>query len=187
MTELFQLAPKDEMARFANVNQSRANLVVRTGEVGSARGARISSRGSTRLLDEVLPPGIRGEVDRQRDPARAQRRRHRRRAVPVGRGGGARDLRAASRVALRSWKLGVIAMIPNLLPVAMFFGLLGLGAAPLSLPTSLIGAVALGIAIDDTVHFLVRYRRERKRRARRPRGGARHGPCASACRSRRRR
>ncbi len=46
-------------------------------------------------------------------------------------------------------------------PVLLFFGLLGLGVAPLSLPTSLIGAVALGIAIDDTVHFLVRYRRER--------------------------
>ena len=36
VTELLQLAPKDEMGRFANGNQSRANLVVRTGEVGSA-------------------------------------------------------------------------------------------------------------------------------------------------------
>ncbi|MGI9432210.1 MAG: MMPL family transporter, partial [Myxococcota bacterium] len=35
--------------------------------------------------------------------------------------------------------------------------------APLSLPTSLIGCVALGIAIDDTVHYLVRYRAERRR------------------------
>ena len=35
--------------------------------------------------------------------------------------------------------------------------------APLSLPTSLIGWVALGITVDDTVHFLVRYRDERAR------------------------
>ena len=35
--------------------------------------------------------------------------------------------------------------------------------APLSLPTSLIGCVALGITVDDTVHYLVRYRDERAR------------------------
>ena len=38
----------------------------------------------------------------------------------------------------------------------------GMGAAPLSLPTSLIGSVALGIAIDATAHFIVRYRAERR-------------------------
>ena len=68
---------------------------------------------------------------------------------------------------LRSLPLGALAMIPNLVPVPFFFGLLGLGVAPLSLPTSPIGAVALGIAIDDTVHLLVRYREER---------AAGHGP-----------
>ena len=46
--------------------------------------------------------------------------------------------------------------------VLLFFGALGLGVAPLSLPVSLIGSMALGIAIDDTVHYLVRYRRERQ-------------------------
>jgi predicted RND superfamily exporter protein len=46
--------------------------------------------------------------------------------------------------------------------VLLYFGVLGLGAAPLSLPTSLIGCMALGIAIDDTVHYLVRYRAERR-------------------------
>ncbi len=54
-------------------------------------------------------------------------------------------------------------MVPNVVPVLYFFGLLGAGVAPLSLPTSLIGSVALGIAIDDTVHYLVRYRDERLR------------------------
>ena len=157
--ELFQLAPKDDVARFANVNQSRVNLVVRTGEVGSASVRDLVARLQS-LMREVLPPGIRGETTGN--------------AILLARsadgiaGGQLQAVAAAATVifvlvtlALRSWKLGVIAMIPNLLPVAMFFALLGLGAAPLSLPTSLIGSVALGIAIDDTVHFLVRYRRER--------------------------
>ena len=50
---------------------------------------------------------------------------------------------------LRSGRLGAVAMVPNLVPIGIFFGLLGLGAAPLSLPTSLVGSIALGIAIDD--------------------------------------
>jgi predicted RND superfamily exporter protein len=62
---------------------------------------------------------------------------------------------------LRSPRLGAIAMIPNVVPVLVFFGALGLGAAPLSLPTSLIGAIALGIAIDATAHYVIRYRGER--------------------------
>jgi hypothetical protein len=55
----------------------------------------------------------------------------------------------------------VIAMLPNVVPVLVFFGMLGLGAAPLSIPTSLIGSIALGIAVDDTMHFLVAYRTQR--------------------------
>jgi predicted RND superfamily exporter protein len=65
-------------------------------------------------------------------------------------------------VGLRSLGIGAVAMIPNLVPVLVYFGILGLGAAPLSLPTSLIGCMALGIAIDDTVHYVVRYRAERR-------------------------
>ena len=38
----------------------------------------------------------------------------------------------------------------------------GAGAAPLSLPTSLIGSIALGIAIDDTMHFVVAYLARRR-------------------------
>ena len=65
-------------------------------------------------------------------------------------------------LALGTLPLGVIGMLPNLLPVGLYFGLLGAGVAPLSLPTSIIGSVALGISIDDTVHTIVRYRHERR-------------------------
>jgi hypothetical protein len=57
--------------------------------------------------------------------------------------------------------MALIAMAPNIAPVLIFFGILGAGVAPLSLPTSLIGSIALGIAIDDTMHYLVAYRTAR--------------------------
>jgi predicted RND superfamily exporter protein len=56
-------------------------------------------------------------------------------------------------------------MVPNVTPVILFFGLLGLGIAPLSLPTSMIGCTVLGVAVDDTIHTLVSYRRLRERGA----------------------
>ncbi len=61
-----------------------------------------------------------------------------------------------------SLRTAALAMLPNLLPVLLFFGLLASGIAPLSIPTGLIGALTLGVAVDDTVHFLVGYLRQRR-------------------------
>ena len=163
VSELLQLAPKDELGRFVNGNQSRANLVVRTGEVGSAAVRRLVAALGAAIRAE-LDGGLRGAptgnallLARSADEV----------AAGQGRAVGLASLAifALVAVALRSWLLGLVALLPNLFPVLLFYGLLGLGLAPLSLPTSLIGAVALGIAVDDTVHFLVGYRRERRRGA----------------------
>jgi hypothetical protein len=59
--------------------------------------------------------------------------------------------------------LGLLAMPTNVMPVLNFFGMLGAGVATLSVPTSLIGCVALGIAVDDTCHFLQVFREQRAR------------------------
>ncbi len=57
-------------------------------------------------------------------------------------------------VLLRSLKLALIAMIPNLLPIVMVLGYMGLIGIPVDLNNLLIASIALGIAVDDTVHFL---------------------------------
>jgi len=64
----------------------------------------------------------------------------------------------------RSLRLGLIAMVPNIVPVLLFFGTLGAGVATLSVAPSLIACIAIGIAVDSTVHFLVSYRRVRESR-----------------------
>ncbi len=64
---------------------------------------------------------------------------------------------------LTSFKIGLYALIPNLVPVALYYGALGLTGTPLDLSTSLIGVITLGIAVDDTVHYFTRFALEARR------------------------
>lgn len=61
---------------------------------------------------------------------------------------------------LRSWKLGLLSLIPNGLPILLMFATMGFFGLPLDAATSTVAGMALGIAVDDTIHFLTRFRRE---------------------------
>ncbi len=63
---------------------------------------------------------------------------------------------------LRSLRMGVISLVPNLVPVIMSFGFWALLVAQLDIAFSIVGAIALGIIVDDTVHFLTKYLRARR-------------------------
>jgi uncharacterized protein len=60
-------------------------------------------------------------------------------------------------ISLRSLKAGLIAMIPNLTPVCLIFGMLGWLSIPVEIGTMMTGSIALGLAVDGTFHYLVRY------------------------------
>lgn len=62
---------------------------------------------------------------------------------------------------LRSIKIGLLSIIPNLFPIILNFGIMGAFNIPLNTATSLISAVAIGISVDDTIHFLFEYKRQR--------------------------
>jgi len=62
---------------------------------------------------------------------------------------------------LRSFKLGLISTIPNLVPMIMTFGIWGWVVGEIGLAVSVVAPVALGIIVDDTVHFLSKFRRAR--------------------------
>ncbi|MEM9586897.1 MAG: MMPL family transporter [Planctomycetota bacterium] len=63
-------------------------------------------------------------------------------------------------VGLRSVTLGLAAMIPNVFPIGILFGMMGWLDQPLDIGVMMTASVALGIAVDDTVHFLVHWRRQ---------------------------
>ena len=64
--------------------------------------------------------------------------------------------------ALRSLKMGLISLIPNLFPAAMAFGLWGYVQGNVGLAIAIVLAMTLGIVVDDTVHFLSKYLRARR-------------------------
>ncbi len=71
-------------------------------------------------------------------------------------------------VALRSIKIGLISMLPNLVPAAMGFGLWGMLVGEVGLALSVVTTMTLGIVVDDTVHFLSKYLRARRERGYNP-------------------
>jgi predicted RND superfamily exporter protein len=56
-----------------------------------------------------------------------------------------------------SWRAGLIATLPNLVPVAVYFGTLGLLDISLNPTTSIVACIVLGIAVNDTIHYLARF------------------------------
>ena len=63
-------------------------------------------------------------------------------------------------VTLGSFQGGLMAMIPNVIPALLGFGLMGLMGIPLDTDTLLIAPLIIGIAVDDTIHFMTHYRVE---------------------------
>lgn len=59
---------------------------------------------------------------------------------------------------MRSVRGGSVAMIPNVFPIVLLLGAMGYAGIRLDLTNAMISAIAIGIAVDDTLHFLSRYR-----------------------------
>ena len=60
----------------------------------------------------------------------------------------------------RSVRLGIISMIPNIIPIFLTLGTMGLFGISLNFGTVPIASIALGLAVDDTIHFMTRFRSE---------------------------
>lgn len=65
-------------------------------------------------------------------------------------------------ILFRSWRMVVISMLPNLVPLLFTGGIMGWFGIPLKPSTLLVFSIAFGISVDDTIHFLAKYRQELK-------------------------
>lgn len=62
-----------------------------------------------------------------------------------------------------SWLAGLLSLVPNVIPVLMSFGLMGYLGVPLNPGTAMVAAIAIGVAVDDTIHLMTRFGVESKR------------------------
>ncbi len=65
-------------------------------------------------------------------------------------------------IALKSVRLGLISLIPNLVPAALAYGTWGIFVGKIDMSASIVICMSLGIVVDDTVHFLSKYLRARR-------------------------
>jgi predicted RND superfamily exporter protein len=157
LAELMFMVPKEKLRSFATSNHSSVNLLVRTDRLGSAALRELEDAIRGVLAAESLPDGVVGDVTGN--------------AIRINRGADGIAGNQIAQMALtigciflvvtvifRNLGLGALAMPTNVMPVFNFYGMLGAGVATMSIPTSLIGSVALGIAVDDTCHFLQQFR-----------------------------
>ena len=75
---------------------------------------------------------------------------------------------------LRSLRIGLLSLVPNLAPIGMGFGLWGLFVGQVGLAISVVGSMTIGIVVDDTVHFLSKYLRARREQGATPEEAVRY-------------
>jgi predicted RND superfamily exporter protein/outer membrane lipoprotein-sorting protein len=77
-------------------------------------------------------------------------------------------------LALRSFAMGAISLIPNLVPILMTFGIWALLVRQVGMAAATVTATSLGIVVDDTVHFLAKFVRARREGGLEPADAIRH-------------
>jgi hypothetical protein len=162
ITQLLFLSSSEELERIVDSRYKTANLVIRSRVINSDRMSELLERIRPRLdqLPEHLSPVITGNPvlisETLTDIIVGQARSIGLALVFVY---------AILTVMFMSPRIGVVALLPNIIPVAVYFGSLGFFGISLNPSTSLIAPMVLGIAIDDTIHYFSRFNQEVHRTA----------------------
>jgi predicted RND superfamily exporter protein len=154
ITQLLFVGAGDELGRFVDAGFETMNVQVRARVIDSAEVAALVARLEARLAE--LPEPLSGRVTGTAvvfNQALDEIIRGQTVSV-VAALGLIYLILAAMFVSLR---IGAVALIPNVLPMAGYFGALGLSGVTLSPGTSLIAPMVLGVAVDDTIHYFARF------------------------------
>ena len=156
VSQLLFFGGSDETKHFIDGPAQRANMIVRTTSIDSGDLSKLVHRIEAHLAD--LPGHLRARVTgnivliaKTNDSIALGQ------AVAVG--SAFISIFAIMVGLFLSIRIAIIAMIPNVFPVFMYFGVLGWTGITLNVTTGLVADIVLGIAVDDTVHFLTNFNR----------------------------
>ena len=165
--QLLALGGSDDAAQFIDARFKNTLLHVRSTAVSSADLGALVERIESRLAE--LPPHLRGKVTGS-SVLIARTMDDITRGQILSLTGALVVIYIILSILFGSLRVGAIALIPNLLPIVAFFGVLGLTGITLNLATSLVATVALGIAVDDSIHYFSRFNDEARRLANEEKG-----------------
>lgn len=154
--QLLVLGAPDEIYQYTDLNFSRLRIAIVTPLDDTRELHHLLTRIRERL--HSLPPGMEGKisgnavelVDTVEKLTGGQVQ-----AV----GFAALSIYIVLTILFASFRVAALAMLPNLLPVFVFFALLGFTGSVLGPSTALVACIVLGIAVDDTLHLLGRFNR----------------------------
>ena len=162
VSQLLFFCASDEVTRFADSQYQLANVVVRTDAVESAEVNAVIRSIEARLaeLPRRMSARVTGNaalIARTSDD------------VAYGQGMSMTTaflgIWAMLAFMFASVRVGFIAMIPNMLPILVYFGALGWLGITLNTTTGLVASLVLGVAVDDTIHLFSRYNATARARA----------------------
>lgn len=157
---LFEGSGGGALDRLVDFERRRLRVSLRLNSYGVRRTAELA-RYAENISRELLPRGLRAEVsglsyllgDWLDEVVSGQRK---------GLLFAFLTIALVIAFALRSLRNGLLAMIPNIVPLAFLGGTLGLLYQDVDSDTMMVAIIAIGIAVDDTIHFLTRLRLERR-------------------------
>ncbi len=162
ITQLIFLSSNDELDRIVDTRYQTTNIVLRSKVFSSEDMSRLIDRVNARL--EELPEHLTATLTG--NPVLINKTLA---SIVVGQ---AKSLGLALVIVyailsmmFMSMRIGLVALVPNIIPVTIYFGSLGFFGISLNPGTSLIAPMVLGIAIDDTIHYFSRFSQEVKRYA----------------------
>jgi uncharacterized protein len=148
------LSDRDQLRGFLTPDGRTARILIRSNLTGSHAMAtvikEIEARGRDLLPDcRVLATGTFVLLNRTSDQIAGEQLQ----SVTIA----LITIYIMLSILFRSLRVGLTAIVPNLIPVLFFFGFMGWRGIPLNLTTSLVASVVLGLAVDNSVQFIVRF------------------------------
>ncbi len=162
VSQLLLFGASDQTRRLVDSRYQIASIPVRIAAIDSGDVVDFAERVEARLA--TLPPQLRGSVT---GASVLLARTNDEIAIGQALSFGSATLLIYAMLALlfMSLRVGLLAMLPNLLPIAIYFGALGWTGITLNVVTGLVASLVLGIAVDDTIHMLERFRTAARRHA----------------------
>ncbi|MCP4038263.1 MAG: MMPL family transporter, partial [bacterium] len=167
VSQLLAVGGNDEIDQYVDQDYQTANIVVRTTAMDSIEVLDLVERVEEKLRSlprhlQARPTGNSVLISRTMDD------------IAIGQ---VTSLAAAFimvylmlALLFTSFKTGLIALLPNGLPVLVYFGILGWSGVQLNASTGLVATIVLGIAVDDTIHLFANFNRAARRHADESRG-----------------